>query len=90
MPLPPSDADVTLLFFAKARELVGAPQACVSVPAECSGAQLRHRLVQVYPQLAALQDTFILAVNQQYLEASDSVTFRGGDEVAVIPPISGG
>ena len=36
------------------------------------------------------QDTFILAVNQQYLGAGDSVTFRGGDEVAVIPPISGG
>ena len=55
MPSPPSDADVTLLFFAKARELVGAPQASVSVPAECSGAQLRDRLVQVYPQLATLQ-----------------------------------
>ena len=46
---------MTLLFFAKARELVGAPQASVSVPAECSGAQLREFLVHAYPQLAVLQ-----------------------------------
>ena len=52
---PAGAADVTLLFFAKARELVGAPQASVSVPAECSGAQLREFLLQTYPQLAVLQ-----------------------------------
>ncbi|XP_043241725.1 molybdopterin synthase sulfur carrier subunit-like isoform X2 [Amphibalanus amphitrite] len=86
----PAAADVTLLLFAKARELVGSPQVSVSVPTECSGAELRELLVQTYPQLATLQGTFILAVNQRYLEADESVTIRRGDEVAVIPPISGG
>ncbi|KAF0286861.1 Molybdopterin synthase sulfur carrier subunit [Amphibalanus amphitrite] len=85
----PAAADVTLLLFAKARELVGSPQVSVSVPTECSGAELRELLVQTYPQLATLQGTFILAVNQRYLEADESVTIRRGDEVAVIPPISG-
>jgi len=83
-------ADVSLLFFAKSRELAGCSQASLRLPSRCSFSQLKTSLLKAYPQLSVLQDTFILAVNQEYLDSGDSVTFRQGDEVAVIPPISGG
>jgi len=41
--------------------------------------------------LAGLQDQVVLAVRQQYVSIGDqSVILADGDEVAVVPPLSGG
>ena len=32
----------------------------------------------------------LLAVNQEYVSSEDSLELKEGDEVALIPPISGG
>jgi len=48
-----------------------------------------HLLLQ-YPSLAEIQGAFVLAVNQKYLGIDEEVPLGPGDEVAVIPPISGG
>lgn len=41
--------------------------------------------------LAALQDLVVLAVHQQYVSIGDqSIILADGDEVAVVPPLSGG
>ena len=40
--------------------------------------------------LAAIQENLVIAVNQSYIEKDSEITFEGGEEVAVIPPISGG
>ncbi len=43
-----------------------------------------------YPQLEELQGNFVLSLNQEYLGADEEQLLKSGDEVAVIPPISGG
>ena len=43
-----------------------------------------------YPQLEELQGTFVLSLNQEYLAPGEEQQLAAGDEVAIIPPISGG
>lgn len=50
-------------------------------------ADLRQFLVSTYPRLTGLRSLFI-AVNHNY--ADDSLALRETDEIALIPPVSGG
>ena len=43
-----------------------------------------------YPQLEELRGSFVFSLNQEYLAPGEEQPLKGGDEVAVIPPISGG
>ena len=43
-----------------------------------------------YPQLEELRGSFVFSLNQEYLAPDEEQPLKGGDEVAVIPPISGG
>ena len=49
---------------------------------------LKKLLFVQYPDLQPLEKTLSFAVNTEY--ADDSVKLRSGDEVAFIPPVSGG
>lgn len=80
---------MTLLFFAKAREIIGRSQQPIRLPTVISAETLKEKLIILYPGLEQLGKTFILAHNEDYIETGD-ITLRTGDELAVIPPISGG
>ena len=41
-------------------------------------------------RLAVLEGRFMLSVNQEFVERDQLVELHPGDEIAVIPPISGG
>lgn len=43
-----------------------------------------------FPNLKEIQDACILARNHQYLEPEEVVPLQENDEIAIIPPISGG
>jgi molybdopterin synthase sulfur carrier subunit len=49
--------------------------------------ELKSRLEQLYPELTRLKSYFI-AINEEYGQ-SDQVV-ESDDEIAVIPPVSGG
>jgi molybdopterin converting factor small subunit len=40
--------------------------------------------------LAQIENTIIVAVNQEYLDSGQSIELRKGDHIAIIPPLSGG
>lgn len=72
--------------FGITREIFGGNE----VEMEVSGqtvADLRRLLAQRYPPLEGLKSLFI-AVNHNY--ADDQTVLRETDEIAVIPPVSGG
>jgi molybdopterin synthase sulfur carrier subunit len=50
-------------------------------------AALRAQLISMYPQLAGLK-SLMIAVNNEY--ADDSTELQESDEIALIPPVSGG
>ena len=82
---------VKVLFFAKARELLDKESDNLFVEEKnYSGLELITVLEEKYPALLNLNRSFILALNEEYLEMDQSVTLTANDELAVIPPISGG
>ncbi len=79
---------VTVKFFATYREIVGSKELAFR---QAEGATLRNLLDAVYakhPRLKGLEATMILAVNHELAEPGTEL--RDGDEVAVMPPVSGG
>jgi MoaE-MoaD fusion protein len=75
--------EVTVKLFAGLRERAGAGEVDVSLP---DGA----RVADALSQLAGLTDGIpvVMAVNQEF--ADESMVLHAGDELALIPPVSGG
>jgi molybdopterin converting factor subunit 1 len=73
--------------FAAARDAAGAEEIAVPLLAGATVADLRRALL-AWPGLAALLPRCAIAVNRQY--ASDTDPISPADEVAVLPPVSGG
>ncbi|KAM3599179.1 uncharacterized protein V6R79_001311 [Siganus canaliculatus] len=85
------NARVLVLYFAKSVELTGVKEELVAVPTPLRTQDLWSLLLQRHQRLSALQGQVVLAVQQQYVAIGDQVvTLRDGDEVAVVPPLSGG
>mmetsp|Transcript_22670 Transcript_22670/g.62588 ORF Transcript_22670/g.62588 Transcript_22670/m.62588 type:complete len:86 (-) Transcript_22670:346-603(-) len=83
--------DIKVLFFAKAREVAGLSEEAVQLQEEAAHTEaLVTQLVQRYPGLSSVLQTCVLAVNQEYVQLKDKVPLKRGDEVAIIPPLSGG
>ena len=83
---------ITLLLFAKARELIGSSSVIITVPSTVTNyLQLLEIIFSEQPRLGRLGDKFVLSLNENYIDREfENLVLRGGDEIAVIPPISGG
>jgi molybdopterin synthase catalytic subunit len=82
--------ELRVLYFAKAREVVGKSEEAVTLAAPATAASLQAHLVATYPDLASVLRSCVFALNQEYVQMEASVPLKDGDEVAVIPPLSGG
>jgi molybdopterin converting factor subunit 1 len=79
---------VSVILFAAARELAGADSIAVELLPGSTVADLRAELARRVPLLAVLLAKSALAVNHDF--ADDAIVLQPTDEVAVIPPVSGG
>lgn len=79
---------VTVLLFAAAREQAGTESVAVKLSQGATVGELRTELVRQLPTLAGLLARSALALNQDFADRDQVV--RAGDEVAIIPPVSGG
>lgn len=84
------DVTINLLFFAKSRELVGSGSGELVLTANTNFDTLKQALLLKYPSLQVIAENIILSLNEEYIDDNQLLTLREGDEVAVIPPISGG
>ena len=80
--------EVRVLFFAAYRELAGAREAVVALPDGTRTGELLERVLEAHPKLRPHRDSMILAVNEEF--AGPDATLKPGDEVALLPPVSGG
>ena len=78
-----------VLLFGIAKDIVGKTVMHLDeggeVPASVS--ELKEQLISSYPEFAKLS-SLAIAVNSEY--ATDDVSLERGDEIAIIPPVSGG
>jgi MoaE-MoaD fusion protein len=79
---------VNVLFFGLTRDLTGLAQEQVEVPDGENLGGLRSRYEARFPRLLAVGGSLLLAVNQEI--AKGATPLRDGDEVAFMPPVSGG
>ncbi|BCJ85864.1 molybdopterin converting factor subunit 1 [Effusibacillus dendaii] len=75
-------------FFAGVAEAAGQREHTVDLPEGSAVKDLISKLQEEFPQAADLFGKSFFSVNQEY--ADPSVIIKAGDELAVIPPVSGG
>lgn len=79
---------VKVLYFSSLRDRAGLNAETIDLPAAASVADLKRRLAELHAGLAAALSSVLVAVNQEFAFAADSLA--DGDEVALFPPVSGG
>lgn len=77
---------VKVLLFAALRDIVGRPSCEFELAAGATVRDLLDRLRGDFPALATAR--FAVAVNRRYAE--ESLELEDADELALIPPVSGG
>ena len=79
---------VQVHLFARARELAGSETVAVELSPGADVSQLRNALADHVPALRLLLPSAKIAINHDF--AGDHCTIGPTDEVALIPPVSGG
>ncbi|KAG0005351.1 hypothetical protein BGZ80_007950 [Entomortierella chlamydospora] len=83
-------AQFTVLYFASAKDASKVDTDKFEWSAGINAQTLTNLLVERHPDLGYVLKTSMFAVNMEYMENDSSWTVQPGDEVAIIPPVSGG
>ena len=79
--------DINILAFGIAKDIFGGPEVSVQLTNDATVYNLKYLLEDKYPRLKRLS-SYMVAVNDEY--ALDGDTIHERDEIAIIPPVSGG
>jgi sulfur-carrier protein len=78
--------------FAILREIIGTHQMTLQLPRKNEGtttvAELKKRILELYPEISAQRIAMGIAINATM--ANDKSVINDFDEIALLPPISGG
>jgi molybdopterin converting factor subunit 1 len=79
---------IRVRLFASFREAVGGGTLSWDAPEGATVSEVVSALRETYPGLGPAAERALLAVNQDYV--GGDLTLHDGDELALIPPVSGG
>ncbi|MEB3356201.1 MAG: MoaD/ThiS family protein [Synechococcales bacterium] len=82
------DIQVTVKLFAAYQEACGVPELVLELPPGTPVKEVRDRLLNDHPQLEQWRDVTRFGVNLQFVDPETPL--QNGDEVVLIPPVSGG
>lgn len=77
-----------VLYFSHLKAVTGREMDQIDFGRPCNQAEFWEQLISLHPGLAGHRESVRLARNEQYV--SDTDLFTDADEVALIPPVSGG
>ncbi len=76
-----------ILTFGIARDLIGSSVLTIEMTEGATVDDLKQQILALYPRFIALS-SLMIAVNAEY--GNETTTLHEGDEIALIPPVSGG
>ena len=79
---------VTVKLFAAYQEAYGSSELALEFPQNTPVAAVRDRLISEQPQLSQWRDLTRFGINLQFVEPD--TLLQDGDEVVLVPPVSGG
>jgi molybdopterin converting factor subunit 1 len=79
---------IRVLFFGVLKDLAGKASDSISLPDGATLGDVLSRYQQIIPRLTDMAASIAMSVNQEY--AGPTTRLRTGDEVALLPPVSGG
>lgn len=79
---------VRVLFFGVLKDITGRPEEEVALPAGACVGSVFERYATTFPKLREMERSILLARNQRFAPASEALA--DGDEIALLPPVSGG
>jgi len=79
---------IKVRLFARYRELVGNTETNLQIQPGTTVGTLKSQIERQFPQLKSYANNLLVALNGEFAD-SDSV-LKKGDEVALLPPFSGG
>jgi MoaE-MoaD fusion protein len=79
---------IRVLFFGVLKDLAGRASDSLNLPENATLSDVLQHYEQALPSLKHLASSLAMSVNQEY--AAPDARLRQGDEVALLPPVSGG
>ena len=79
---------VTLKLFAIYQEIYGVPELTLNLPPQTSIQSVLEQMIADHPTLKPWQSVTRFGVNYQFVEGD--TLLQDGDELVLIPPVSGG
>lgn len=79
---------ITVRFFAILKDRAGVAETSLELPADATVRDALSLLVKRFPDIERDVKRIALAVNRAYVKLDEAL--RDGDELALIPPVSGG
>jgi molybdopterin synthase catalytic subunit len=82
------DIKVTVKLFAILKDILAKKEIRLVIPQGATISVLKNKMIQEYPALNSFSNKFIFSVN--YTVATNDTVIYANDEVALLPPVSGG
>jgi MoaE-MoaD fusion protein len=79
---------IRVLLFGQLKDIVGKSEEAIELPQQATVSTLMSRYGQQYPNFRGLAGSIACSVNEEY--AAASTPLHDGDEVGLLPPVSGG
>ena len=84
----PVNYNLKVRLFAILRDVVGEGEIAITVPTGATIRFLENEILKKYPQLKSFSNKFVTSVN--YKVTSGDTILSSSDEIALLPPVSGG
>ena len=79
---------LSIKLFASLKQVMTSDEIKINIDNEITVSQMKKIIFETFPNLKKLNIPFLVAVNHKF--AKDSSVIKSKDEVALIPPVSGG
>jgi MoaD family protein len=84
----PANYSLKVRLFAILKDVVGERDITITVPSGVTVSYLNNEILKKYPQLSSFSNKFVTSVNCKV--TSGDTIISSSDEIALLPPVSGG